>query len=155
MGLFSKLFKRKNVFQKIDESIDIIKHGVYLRLLSKYNAKYDFGLDGLLAAAVTNEMFSEFSSSVEGKEFQATHRDLIDKELYLLKSEEEIKNIISSALRIRMKIIYETQTSGSYDKDLGKPYAKLRSLGLADHDAEIPTPEKFISMAEKFFKSSQ
>jgi len=81
MGLFSKLFKRKSVFQKIDESIDIIKHGVYLRLLLKYNEKYNFGFDGLLAAAVTNEMFSEFSSSVEGKEFLSKHHDLVDKEL--------------------------------------------------------------------------
>ena len=155
MGFLSVIFPgKKSLFQKVDNGIDQIKHGIYTRLSIRYIQEYGKDKASLLAAAVTNELFSLPPANEIGKEFFSAHFDIIEKELLALKEDEDIRKAVTEAIRIRMNIIYKSQKSGSYDQRLGDPYVKLVERGLAVSDHTDPTPKKFIRNAEMFYRLS-
>ncbi len=155
MGRFSFLFPgKKSIFKKVDNGIDQIKHGVYARLSKKYIDQYGQDEAGPLAAAVTNVLFSLPPINKEGKEFLDSHKEIVKSELSDLKNDEDIRQAVTNAIRIKMNIIYSSQESGAYDKNLGKPYVKLLELGLANQKERDLKPKEFIIHAERFYKSS-
>ena len=155
MGFFSLLFPGKKSFlQHIDNGINQIKHGVYLRLANQYHDQYDSETSGLLAAAVTNELFGLTPINEEGRGYLETHKELVEQEIMRLKDDEDILNATIHAMKIKMDLVYQHQKSGDYDKNLGKPYVKLVARGFVPETFEALTPKAFIKMAQLFYKAS-
>ena len=155
MGLLSFLFSsKKKIYKNVDNGINQIKHGVYTRLSRRYAETYGEDKADLLAAAVTNELFSLPPSNDFGKAFLAENKKTVEKELGYLKDDNDIKMGVTHAIRIRMSLIYSSQKSGDYDKSLGKPYTNLVRRGLANQNAKDLEPRAFIRFAEKFYQLS-
>lgn len=138
----------------MDNGINQIKHGIYTRLSKKYFETYGEEKAPLLAAAVTNELFSLPPGNETAKSFLEGNRGLVNQCLSQLKEDEDIKKGATHAIRIRMNIIYNTQQSGAYDKKLGRPYVRLVERGLAMKEEKDKTAKEFIAFAERFYKIS-
>ncbi|MBU0992219.1 MAG: hypothetical protein KJ737_06960 [Proteobacteria bacterium] len=155
MGLFSFLFSgKKSIWDEIDNGINQIKHGIYMRLSTVYLEKYGKDVSGLLAASVTNELFSLPPTNDENRSYLKSNKRLVEDEVMVLRNNEDILTAATHAMRIKMTIIFRNQKSGTYDKNLSKPYLKMVERGLAQKAIKDLGSKEFLVMAEKFYKLS-
>lgn len=153
MGFLDKLAirRRKKFIEKIDYGITQVKHGVYLRLERRFRDVYGEVDAGMIAAAITNELFSEKALTDTAVEYAKNNRAQIKKEIEALKSDDEIKRAVSDTLNVKMTVLYNTLSSGSQVKDIGQPINNLRKMGLfAPGESKLGSKE-FQYMAEKFY----
>ena len=156
MGLFSRFatYRTKKLHRRLDRAIDMVKHGTYNILFMRYLKRYNRELSILLAAAVTNALFTEKPMGKEAEEFLNANKDLVTKELHALENDPEIGFLVADAVQTRARIIYLNQQSGAMDHNFGKSYEILRKLNFIKKNDDITRPKLFVMKAEKYFSQS-
>ena len=81
---------KKAFLDKMLSGVEQVKLGVFSRLAHRYVAKMGREEAGLLAGAITNELFSNVPSNPKGQSFLESNRDLVEKEIANLRDDEEI-----------------------------------------------------------------
>ena len=154
LNFIFNFFDGKRYFKQVDTAINYAMHGAYNRLYKKYCAYYDSDKAGLLAAAVTNEIFSKKPVGERGITFFQTKTKLIKNAVSELQFDEGIKQITYFSLAIKTQVIFNAQQSGAYDKNLSIPLKKLKELSLLPENQDVPQPKKFFQMAKKYYNKS-
>ena len=149
--LFS-LYSKKSLMNRMISGVDMVKYGIYRHLRVRLSARYGWEKAGWVAAAVTNDLFSEYPSDIEAEEFLESHRETIEKELFNLQNDDEIRNVVTQAIRVKCTVSYAegVKTRNS----LIDPVEKLMKLGILITGGDAPSPETFLSMAYEFDKST-
>ena len=156
MTLLNKLlqFQRKKLIKNFDAAVNHVKHGIYHSLKGEILKSQDETYSGLLAAAVTNELFALQPTTEEARVFALKNKKAIEHEIGGLKTQKEVVEILNICLRLRAKILYENITSGTVLKINGKAVDNLKRHGLLIPDIDLPTPKKFITKARAFHKKA-
>lgn len=156
MGLLSRFvtYRTKKLHRRLDRAIDMVKHGTYNILFMRYLKRYDRDLSIMLAAAVTNALFTEKPVGKEAEDFLESNKNLVDKEVNVLKDDPEIGFLVADAVQTRARVIYLNQQSGAMDHNFGKSYEILRKLNFIKKNDDITRPKLFIMKAEKYFSQT-
>ena len=96
--------RKKRLLKNMGDAVDMVKIGMAKRLLSKYRENYGEEIAAPLAAAVTNELFSDKPSSVKGEDFLASNRDIVENELSNLHNDKAVCNIVTQAIRVKVTL---------------------------------------------------
>jgi hypothetical protein len=137
-------------FEQMINGVNMVKVGVFGRLSSRFRVKYGEEKGNLLAAAVTNELFSSPSLNRKGKKFLKSNRETVQKELSDLRNDDEIRNAVTQAVRV--KVIISQAQSNQAKESLLSPLEKLKELGILVSGGETPSPNTFLPMASRFYK---
>ena len=141
--------------KKVDAAIDQIKHGVYRVLEKSYKVEKDGEEAGLLAAAVTNALFSLPPASEEGRAFLEAHAKQVEKRCLALKGDATILEPVNKALRVRQKLLFELLESGKTSgTKINAPMDNLKKRGLLVPVGTDFEYKPFIAYAARFFKSA-
>ncbi|WP_027359626.1 hypothetical protein [Desulforegula conservatrix] len=156
MSLLNRLlqFPQKKLIKNFDAAVNHVKHGIYHSLKSEFIKSQDETYSGLLAAAVTNELFALQPTTEEARIFALKNKKVIEHQISDLKNKKEITEILNITLRLRAKMIYENVSSGTVIKINGKAIDNLKKYGLLIPDINLPTPKKFIAKARAFHKKA-
>lgn len=156
MSFINKIiqYQRKKLFKNFDAAVNHVKHGIYHSIKGELSKTNNDEFAGLLAAAVTNELFALQATTPEAKDFASKNKHSIEAEIKKLRNNTEILKILNICLRLRAKIIYENVTSGTALKINGKAIDNLRKYGLFIVDIELPSTAKFIGLSRKFHKKA-
>lgn len=144
--------RKKALINRMAIAVDMVKMGVYGRLSQRLKDQYGREEGILLAGAVVNEIFSGLPTRAEAKEFAASNKEVIERELSNLKNEDEIRKIITQAVRV--KIIITVAQGIRNRQEIVEPLEKLERLGLLVPGGEAPTPESFLSQAREFLEAT-
>jgi hypothetical protein len=155
----SKLHKRlvdagdtAAVLDRMTAIVDMVRVGTYARLRKKYAARYGEEKGRLLAAAVTNELFSESPSNADAQRFVQSHEDLVEQEVSNLKEDDQIRKVITQMIRVKGTIAHARGTP--LQEALLGPVEKLTKLGIFIPGGKTPEPKAFYLMAAAFCRSS-
>lgn len=156
MSFINKIIQhqRKKLFKNFDAAVSHVKHGIYHSIKGELSKTHNDEFSGLLAAAVTNELFALPATTPEAKDFASKNKKNIEAEIKKIRNNTEILTILNICLRLRAKIIYENVTSGTALKINGKAIDNLRKYGLLIANIELPSTAKFISQSKKFHKKA-
>lgn len=156
MSLLNKLlqYQRKKLIKNFDAAVNHVKHGIYHSLKGEILKSNDETYSGLLAAAVTNELFALQPTTEEARIFAHKNKKSIENEILNLKTKKEIVEILNICLRLRAKLLYENISSGTVLKINGKAIDNLKKHGLLIQEINLPTPKKFIAKARTFHKKA-
>jgi len=138
----------KDLSRRMLEGVQMVKRGLYLRLIRRLEDTYGLEKAKWLAAAIINELFSDLPSNEEGREFLQLNKDNVRQEISNLRDDRETRLAVTQAVRVR-GIIRHT-LGDSPQKDLVDPLEKLRKLGILIPGGETPEPDSFLSMARAF-----
>jgi hypothetical protein len=143
--------RKKTLLKRMVSGIDMVKIGVYGRLSQRFKAKYGEEQVGLLATAVTNELFSELPSNPSAEKFLKSNKDIVERELSNLRSDDEICNAVTQAVRVKLTISYD---KGNHTQEqLFDPLEKLKKFGILVSGGDTPSPDTFLPMAYDFYQS--
>lgn len=142
----------KALFDKMLSGVDRVKIGVFGRLAQRYETKMGREEANLLAAAITNELFSDTPSNPGAQRFLESNRTLIEKEILNLQNDDEIRNAVTQAVRVKAIVSYDK--SGNAQESLLDPLEKLKKLGILVPGGETPSPENFLPMAVEFYDAT-
>lgn len=151
------IFTKKQLYKGMDKAFDQIKHGVYRRLEARYSKEMQMEKEkaGLLAAAVTNRLFSLPPASEEGRRFLSEHEGRVRKATEALKGDGEILHAVTLSLRHRQKLLFtlvdEGRASGAA---INRPLDNLMKMGLMGDVRELSEPKAFLKFARKFLQNS-
>jgi len=156
MSIFNKLlqYQRKKMLKNFDAAVNHVKHGIYHSLKNETLKSNDEAFSGLLAAAVTNELFALQPTTQEAKIFALKNKKAIENEIINLKNKKTIVEMLNICLKLRAKILYENISSGTVSKINGKAIDNLKKYGLLLTDVVLPEPKKFITQARSFHKKA-
>jgi len=156
MSILNRLlqFPQKKLIKNFDAAVNHVKHGIYHSLKGEFIKSQDETYSGLLAAAVTNELFALQPTTEEARIFALKNKKVIEHQISALKNNKEITEILNITLRLRAKMIYENVSSGTVIKINGKAIDNLKKYGLLIPDINLPTPKKFIAKARAFHKKA-
>ncbi|MDY0360926.1 MAG: hypothetical protein RBR08_05705 [Desulforegulaceae bacterium] len=154
MKLLDKLNKKIKIrfFNKIDKAIDQVKFGLYARINNEIKDTTEE--PGLFAAAVVNQLFSLPPKNTEAKNFLDQNIKKIDEYIESLKKNEDVKFVLTQALQVRLKVVFDSIGSGGNDTFARKPLNNMQRRGLIMNNTEIMTPAQFIKFAKSYFNSS-
>ncbi|MCB9480982.1 MAG: hypothetical protein H6681_04250 [Desulfobacteraceae bacterium] len=154
MKLLDKLNKKIKIrfFNKIDKAIDQVKFGLYARINNEI--KENIEEPGLFAAAVVNQLFSLPPKNAEAKNFLDQNIKKIDEYIESLKKNEDVKFVLTQALHVRLKVVFDSIGSGGDDTFARKPLNNMQRRGLIMNNTEIMNPAQFIKFAKNYFNSS-
>ncbi len=130
MSLLARLLGRffgGGLRHKVDESLGIIRLGIAVRLVKRYQKQYGEDMASTLAAAVTNAIFGEKPSNDIGREFLLANGELVTAKLSDLKSEPEICYMISVATHTLANI---SGGLGTITGEMVAAWARLDRLGI-------------------------
>ena len=144
--------QKKLLLRSMNTGVDQVKLGLYSILRSKFATEHGEDTAGSLAAAVTNEIFSELPSTPEAEEFLQSHRDIVERELSTLKHDDRIRAVVTQAVRVKTTISYAKGVRGR--ESLLDPIDKLLQLGILLPGGDPPSPWSFLRSAEEFYLSS-
>lgn len=130
----------------------MVRVGIYARLRSKYVARYGEEKGGLLAAAVTNELFSEPPSNPDAQRFLQSDEDLVKHELSNLREDDQIRRVMTQTIRVKGTVAHAQGTP--VEEALVDPEEKLTKLGIFIPGGKTPKPKAFYRMAATFCRSS-
>ena len=147
-------FQRKKFFNSFDAAINHVKHGIYHSLKNELLKKHDDTYSGLMAAAVTNEIFALEATTQEAKKFASEHRKSIIAEIQTIKKHPELIRILNICIKLRAKVLYENMPSGTSLTISSRAIDNLKKNGLLLQEIELPTPKKFIRDAKFFHKKA-
>lgn len=149
------IFTKKQLYKGMDKAFDQVKHGVYRRLVTRYSDEMEKEKAGLLAAAVTNRLFSLPPASEEGRRFLSEYEGRVRKAAEALKGEEDILHAVTLSLRQRQKLLFtlvdEGKASGTA---INRPLDNLMKMGLMAEIRDLPEPKAFLKFARKFLQNS-
>ena len=131
--------------------VDMVRIGIFGRLAYRYASKMEREKAGLLAAAVTNELFSSSPSNPKAEKFLESNRELIEREIYNLRDDDEIRNAITQAIRVKALVLHEKTENTQETLAL---LEKLLKLGILVPGGETPSPDIFLPMALEFYEST-
>lgn len=155
MGQNVFFFTKKQFYKSMDKAFDQIKHGVYRRLLEEYLEAMDREKAGLLAAAVTNRLFSVPPASEDGRLFLSEHEGRVRKATEALKGNDEILYAVTVSLRHRQKLLFTLVDQGKASGTaINRPLDNLMKMGLMAEVKELSEPKAFIKFARKFLQKS-
>lgn len=156
MSFLNKLiaYQKKKLIKNFDAAVNHVKHGVYHNLKNELLKKNDEDYSGLMAAAVTNEIFGLTATTQEAKKFAEKFKKQIEAETRNLRHNKEIVKIINVCLRLRAKILYENISSGTNLTISGKAIENIKKYGLLLEQIDLPSTSKFIRNAKSFHKKS-
>ncbi len=149
MGIIEKLF-HKRMIEKLLDSVEMVKLGVLNRLAEKYKGRYEHEMADSLASAVVNELFCEKPTDPVAKDFFATNKHLIDKEMVNLQYDEQVCRITTQALRIKSSLIHEQDENKA--KSLDEHIEELTRLGIFHVEVYTPAPNIFHQIAAAFYQ---
>ena len=144
-----RIFK-KRLSKKILSGVDMVKLGVLDRLAERFQGRYGEETANSLAAAVVNELFSEIPSDPHAQEFLKLNKHVVERELSNLKNDDEICNAVTQAVRVKASL--SCDQNGNVHESLLDALEKLNTLGILVPGGDIPTPNSFLRMANKFYQ---
>jgi|GEM_PF-2661484 hypothetical protein len=155
MKIIDKLNKKiqLRLFNKIDKAIDQIKYGLYARINKDCGDKGE-AEPGLFAAAVVNELFSLPPKTTEAKKYLEQNKNKIDAYISDLKNNDEVREVLTQAMKIRLTVVFRAAGSGVSDNFARIPYNNLDKKGFIKKDSEIMSADQFIKFAKKYIQSS-
>ena len=112
--------------REVEQSLSMIRMGTALRLTKRYAAAHG-DTASPLAAAVTNELFGLPPTNEAGRQFAASHGELIDRSLVALKSDPDICYIVSLASHTEANIAGNTSTLTG---DMISTWDRLQRAGI-------------------------
>ncbi len=162
MGIFSKLRgffgNEQDLNKRMANAVDFVKIGLYLHIHTTYKMEYGKEYAGMLAAAVTNELFLDDPSNERGKEFleKPANKSKVIDAIKALTKNEEIRKIITEAIRVKATVIFGEK--GKDDPLVEKIIVhikKLKDIGILIPGGDFPEPSTFIPMATEFLATSK
>jgi hypothetical protein len=141
----------RRLIKQIEHSTDLVKLGLAERLANKYAKTYGGDIAMALAAAVTNEVFSEQPGNDQGKAFLQQNRALVEQELLKLREDSYICRVLTETVRAGMIVPYAKgiRTAEAFLD----PLEKLQRLGILIPGGEAPSPSTFFPLANEFYLS--
>src|SRR5262245_22386321 len=131
MGFLDFLNPRKTaeeaLMQNLERLCNLVKMGLYSRLLARCSQRYDRGFAAFVAAAVANASFSEPPGIEEGRRFLRQHGQLIEQELAELRKDQQTCNVLTQILRARSVIPF---AKGETADTWMRPLDKLERYGI-------------------------
>lgn len=153
IGLLYRYQKRK-VFKSMLEAANTIKFSVYVRLVPRYEKKYnDEEFAKYLAVSISNALFSSPTKRREAENFFKKNKETIRLELFELRHDREICYAVTQAVRVLMisNFAYGKKSEG----DISKPLERLNKFKILVPGGEAPSPETFIPFAQEFYNDSK
>jgi len=142
----------KHLLSRMLEGVQMVKRGLYLRLLYRLELKYETEKAKFLAAAIINTLFSDSPSTKKAEAFLESNRNLIKQEISDLQADNQICNVVTQAARVKGIISHYLGTPGK--ESLINPLERLKELGILVPGGKAPEPGSFLSMATKFQEDS-
>ncbi len=142
---------KKKLLGDLQHAVDMVKVGMYERLLVEYKARHEAEFAGFLAAAVTNEALSDEPSNEEGQHFLNENRALIETELRSLSHDQYLCHVLTQTMRARAVIPFAKGNSTA--EALSDPLDKLRDFGILIPGGEFPKIETFYALAREFYQT--
>jgi len=137
-----------DLIKRMSEGVQVVKLGLYLRLINSLKDTCEMEKAKWLAAAIVNELFSESPPDTKGKIFLESNRTLIEQIISEVGGNKEVCEAVTQAVRV--KGIIDDTVGGDTQKVLLSPLEKLRRLGILVPGGKTPEPDSFLSMARKF-----
>jgi hypothetical protein len=151
MALLDFLNPRKKAEQTLIENLqkasNLVKMGLYARLVAKYAGRYDLNFAKFLAATVSNEVFSDPPGNEQSRGFLEQHKDIIEQELREFRKDRQICNFLTQMLRARAIIPFARGVTGDTWID---PLDKLQHYGILVPGGSAPTPETLVPLVNEF-----
>ncbi|MCW7753324.1 cytochrome P450 [Desulfobotulus sp. H1] len=155
MGRNVLIFTKKQLYRSMDKAFDQVKHGIYRRLAERYGEEMDRERAGLMAAAVTNRLFSLPPASSDGVRFLEENSGKVRKAAEALKGDQEILHAVTMALRQRQKLLFTLIDTGKASGSaINRPLDNLMKMGLMAEVKELSEPKAFLKFARKFLQKS-
>jgi hypothetical protein len=148
--MFSR--RRKSLFDRMLKAVELIKLGIFVRLQVRYLAEYGECSASLLAAAVTNELFSACPTTPEAEKFLELNMDLVKVALANLKEDAEVRQATTRALRV--KAFIEMDGSAKISPRSIAPLERIQELGILVPGGDTPTPDSFLEYASWFYETN-
>jgi len=126
--------------------------GVYGRLMFRYRERYPQEIATGLARAVTWVLFHLEPEDGTALEFASAHKDSVDAEIVNLRSDEEIRRIVTDTHVL--KAVFLHRQRGCKDNSFMEPIEHLKQLGIFLDGQHPPTPKSFVQTAREFFDST-
>lgn len=144
--------RKKVLLTRMISGIDMVKMGVYTRLKQRFEVKYGEEKARFLSGAVTNELFSGKPANPDAEQFLKSNMDIVEQELSKIRDDQEMCKVVTQAIRVKMVV---SSTKGKHVLNpLLDHVKKLKKFGIFVSGGEAPSPETFLAMAYKFFKST-
>jgi hypothetical protein len=146
--VMERLYKRL-LRKKLLDGVDKIKVGVFHRLAKRYSHYYIKEEADLLAAAVTNELFSEKPSSPRAQEFLQRNKHVVDEKLSQLRKDYEVCNVVTQAVKFKEMVSYKKRAD--VQQTAPPSLVRLKDLGLLVPHVPIPKSTEFLHLANEFY----
>lgn len=147
---YLRVYRKKILMKNMSLAVDLVKVGLFGRLVKNIEPDYGREKAGLMAAAITNELFFDRPTGPEGQEFLIANEDSVWQEIAVLMEDEAIRSIISQAIRVKATLSYAQSSQVDYEFLLH--VAKLNEFGWK-MPSEAPSPETFLPEAHYFYNS--
>jgi hypothetical protein len=136
--LFIRKKAERRLIQRINQATNAVKIGRYSRLVRRYRELHELDFAGYLAAAVTNEAFSDPPSNDQGREFLGRNRALIEQELFALAKDMDIRRVLTETIRARGLVPFiQGQTAETWLNRI----EKLQHFGILIPGGDAPSAE--------------
>jgi hypothetical protein len=118
----------------------------YSRLSQRFKTNYGQEKASLLAA-VTNELFSESASNSYAEKFLKSNKDIVERELSNLRSDDEIHNAVTQAVHVKV-MVFSYANKGKHTLErLLDSLEKLKKFGILVSGGDAPSLDTFLPMA--------
>lgn len=154
LGLFFYWFHttaKKNLQRQLIAAENMVKLGLSERLLRRYTGMYEREFSFSLAAAVTNEVFSEVPRDHVAKEFLQKNKELVEQELRQIGKDDHLCHVITQTIRASSVRLY-AQRKANWETVMD-PIEKLERLGIWRPGGQAPALETVLPLVRQFYES--
>jgi hypothetical protein len=146
---------KANLAAKIEAAVNMVKAGLYERLVTSYSPRIHNLEDAkFLAASVVNKVFGEKPNPLSGKagsDFLLRNEGLINAEVGNLREDVFLREVLTQAVRMHT---LARQLSGKLTPLEAIDHLQgLQEMGVLNRAGESPTPETFFPLAIRFYQS--
>lgn len=146
--IFHKYAKHR-LIQQLEHLTDLSKVGLSARLVAKYKTRYDEDFAFSLAAAVTNEVFSESPNLDAARHFLQQHSAIIEQELRALGRNKNICHVLTQVVRAGSVIRF---AKGIQTRDaFCGPIEKLQHFGILIQGGDAPSLNRLTPLVKEFY----
>ncbi len=154
MRLFDFLNFRKRaesaLVRELEATANLVKVGLYARLVERYSQEFELENAKFLAAAVTNEAFSDQPSDGQAITFLERQRPLVEEKLRELSKDYHVCNVLTQTLAAwAMVPLLEGATADAWID----PLEKLQRYGILIPGGSAPELKQLIPLVTEFYKS--
>jgi len=142
---------KKKLLLDLQRAVDMVKVGMYVRLRVEYSKQYESEFAGFLAAAVSNEVFSDEPGNEEAQHFLNENKSLIETETRNLSHKQHLCHVLTQTIRARSVIPFAKDKhtlETSFD-----PINKLKDYGILIPGGEFPKLNSFYTLATEFYQT--